>query len=111
MVYISVTYEVPRDKVQEAFKAYQGIEEFDKKCIEKHGGKLIGAWYTRYGKLNEINLIVAYPSLDAREKTLQSFREGVAKNEVSREAVAAWAAMSQFGHVEALFPASFSPLQ
>ena len=107
MVYVELTFVVPRDKVQEALDGYQRILPWDKECFEKVGGKLIGCWYTRYGRLGEITTMLAYPNLDAREKAIQMFTEGAKRH----KEVTDWWALTPSVTVRVLLPATYSPLQ
>ncbi len=89
MVYVQMTMEIPRNKIQEAWQIYQEkIMEWDKKLMENVGGKHIGYWYTEYGKTGEITLLLAYPSLDVREKVLEAMRE--VQDEEVRKGLAEW---------------------
>ena len=108
MVYVELTMEVARNKVQEALQCYQSkILPWDKENVEKVGGKLIGYWYTEYGKTGEITMMVAYPNLDAREKVLQAFWQ----NTELQKGLADWFGYTPRATVRVLRPAAFSPLE
>ena len=103
MVYVQLTFELPRNKVREAWQVYQDkLMQYDKKCMEKVGAKFIGYWYTEYGRLGEITILAAYPSLDVREKVLEMFSQA--------EGVAEWMAYTPTATVKVLRPLPSSPL-
>ena len=108
MVYVEFTMEVARNKVQEALRCYQDkFLPWDKENVEKVGGKLIGYWYTEYGKTGEIIMMIAYPTLDAREKLLQALWQ----DEELQKELADWFGYTPTATVRVLRPAPFSPLQ
>ena len=106
MVYFEFTMEVARGKVQEALQYLQDeLWLWNKENTEKAGGKIIGVWYTEYGRTGEIVEIVAYPSLDAREKFLQ------AREAEGAQRLAKWHDYTPTVTTRILRPAAFSPLQ
>ncbi len=108
MVYVELMFEVPRTKVQQALQSFKNTAlRWDKEYTEKLGGKLIGCWYTAYGKVGEITLMVAYPTLESREQVLQAFQQDAAAQQEAAE----WFAYSPNATIRVLRPAFFSPLQ
>lgn len=110
MVYLLLTMELPRNKVKEAWKVYQDkVLKFDKESVEKVGGKYIGYWCTEYGKIGEINFMVAYPSLDVREEFMEKFWE--VQTEELKKGLAEWVAYVPHATVKVMRPLPGSPLQ
>jgi hypothetical protein len=108
MIYVEMRLDVARDKVKDALDYYQNeILASDKRMAERVGGKLIGFWYTRYGKTGELTMLFAYPNLDARDKVKQVEKEDV---ELQKKLVD-WYAYTPTATVRVLYPAAFSPLQ
>ena len=109
MVYVQLTLEVPRHKVREAWEFYQNkVMQFDKDCVEKVGGRYIGYFYTEIGRIGEIIIMVAFPSLDARAKALESFWE--AQDEEHKKIAAEWGTWAPYATVKAMRPLPGSPL-
>ena len=72
------------------------------------GGKYIGYWYTEYGKVGEINILAAYPNLDAREKVLRLFWQS--QDEEFQKRLAEWVAYVTTATVKVMRPLTGSPL-
>ena len=110
MVYLLLTMELPRNKVKEAWNIYESkVLKFDKEGVEKVGGKYIGYWYTEYGRTGEINFMVAYPSLDIREKFIETFWD--VQDEELKKGLAEWAAYVPYATVKVMRALPRSPLQ
>ncbi len=110
MVYMQVTMDLPRNKVNEAWQLYQSkVHEWDKGCVERVGGKYIGYWCTEYGKTGEITFLLTYPDLEAREKFLKLFWEG--GDEELKKGIKEWAAYVPYSTVKVMRPLPGSPLE
>jgi len=110
MVYIQITAEVPRGKVEEAWNYYKTkIMKFDKECVEKVGGKYIGYWYTEIGNEGEITIMVAYNSLGDREKLLDLMFG--TKDEKFLKDYEVWAAYTPIRNIKVMRPFPESPLE
>jgi len=109
MIYVQLTLEVPRGKVQEALRSFQtkGLNT-EKKNLESVGAKLVGCWYTKFGRVGEITMLFAYPSLEAREKVVKAASRDAEFKKWSEEE---WYEYTRFGDMKVLVPANFSPLQ
>lgn len=109
MVYLQLTMEVARNKVQEAWQCYRNkVLTWDKESVEQVGGKYLGYWYTEYGRTGEITILVAYPNLEAREKVLEAVWQ--VKDEELKKGLAEWAAYVPTATVKVLRPLPMSPL-
>ena len=109
MVYVELILELPRNKVREAWQVYQDkVMQYDKECVEKVGGRFVGYWYTEYGRLGEITILHAYPSLDAREEVLEMIWQS--QDEEFRKGLAEWAAYVPMATAKVLRPLPSSPL-
>ncbi len=110
MVYIQITVDLPRNKVNEAWQLYQSkVMTWDKECVKKVGGKYIGHWYTEYGKTGEITFLVAYPNLEAREELLKLFWE--AGDEEIKKGIEEWLSYVPYATVKVMRPLPGLPLE
>lgn len=110
MVYLQITAEVPRGKVQEIWGYYRDkIMKYDKECVEKVGGKYIGYWHTEYGREGEITIMVAYKNIEDREKLLD-LMFGTKDKKFHKE-YEVWAAYTPYRTVKVMRPFPESPLQ
>lgn len=110
MVYLQITAEVPRGKVQEIWAYYRDkIMKYDRECVEKVGGKYIGYWHTEYGREGEITIIVAYKNIEDREKLLELMFG--TKDEKFHKEYEVWAAYTPYRTVKVMRPFPESPLQ
>ncbi|MBC7804219.1 MAG: hypothetical protein H7Y16_10115 [Candidatus Parcubacteria bacterium] len=110
MVYLQLTAEVPRGKVQEIWAYYRDkIMAYDKACVEKVGGKYIGYWQTEYPTEGEITIMVAYEKIEDREK-LMKLMFGT-KDEKFHKEYEVWAAYTPRRTVKVMHPFPESPLR
>lgn len=110
MVYLQITAEVPRGKVQEIWAYYRDkIMKYDSECVEKVGGKYIGYWHTEYGREGEITIMVAYKNIEDREKLLELMFG--TKDEKFHKEYEVWAAYTPYRTVKVMRPFPESPLQ
>lgn len=110
MLYILLTMELPRNKVNEAWTIYQEkLLKWDKECVERFGGKYIGYFNTEYGMTGEISFLVAYPSLEAREKVVELYEQY--KDEMIKKASEEFRTYTPKATVKVMRPLPMSPLQ
>ena len=110
MVYLHLCVETPRGKLREIWDHYQKhVMKIDRETVEKVGGKYIGYFYTEYGNMNEINFLVAYPNLEARQKMLELYH--AYEDEEFQKQLAKWYDYSPKVTVKVMRPLAESALQ
>ena len=108
MIYVMTTIETPRGRAKEYLEFWgKKVYPFDEENYGKAGARFVGMWYTEYPNPGEITVIVAFPSLDVRDKGWQAAYE----NEEWLKNATEWLGMTPKATLRVMKPASFSPEQ